>query len=141
MYNLGYHYQEQGLYGHAKAWYRRAATLGDTSAALNLGILCDTTGEPDEAIDWYQRAAADGEPKAMYNLGMLHARRAQARNHPPDLVEAERWLTRAAELADTDAVQRLIELYTYRGDTTTADHWRRRLEQAGGTAEAGPPVG
>ena len=83
--------------------------------------------KPDQAIDWYRRAAADGEPKAMYNLGMLHARRAQARQHQPDLEEAERWLAAAAELADTDAAQRLIELYTHQGNTTKADYWRRHM--------------
>ena len=32
-----------------------------------------------------------------------------------------------AELADTDAVQRLIDLYTHQGNTTKADYWRQRL--------------
>jgi TPR repeat protein len=61
---------------------------------------------------------------------MLYARRAQARQHRPDLDEAVRWLTAAAELADTDAVRRLIELYTHQGNTAKADQWRRHLPRA-----------
>lgn len=72
---------------HAEAWrllnaqeyeaaarlYRELAEPGDMVAMINLAnILCDSLGEPEEAVRWYQRAIDLGSTAAAENLGMLY---------------------------------------------------------------------
>jgi TPR repeat protein len=64
----------------------------------------------------------------MYNLGMVHARLALMRGSVPDAHEAERWLLRAAERGDRDAMVRLAELYDHRGEAALASQWRARAQ-------------
>ncbi|KAG5220750.1 HCP protein [Salix suchowensis] len=64
----------------AAAFYRKAASLGDTPAMYKLGmiLLNGTLGEaknPREAINWLKRAAEQADednPHALHELGILH---------------------------------------------------------------------
>ena len=60
-YNLGYLYQQQGLYAEAAAQYEKAVRLVPNflQARANLGRVYHLQHRPGEAIAEYQRALAD----------------------------------------------------------------------------------
>ncbi|EPQ58518.1 HCP-like protein [Gloeophyllum trabeum ATCC 11539] len=102
----------------AIAFYRKAASLGDTAAMYKLGmiLLQGTLGEaknPREAVGWLKRAAeqADEEnPHALHELALLH----EMPNNglvPYDPAYAKRLLTQAAQLGYTQSQCKLGHCY------------------------------
>jgi TPR repeat protein len=108
----------------AVQWYKRAATLGDTSAMYKMGTiqLKGLLGQPQnsrEAIVWLKRAAerADAEnPHALHELGLLYEA-----VQPPDgsgiVIRDEAYalslFTQAAELGYKFSQFRLGSAYEY----------------------------
>jgi TPR repeat protein len=112
----------------AAAFYRKAASLGDTPAMYKLGmiLLNGLLGEPKnprEAISWLQRAAeqADEEnPHALHELGLLH----EIPNSPLvpyDAAYAKGLFTQAAQLGYTPSQYKLGQCYEYGSLTCPVD--------------------
>ncbi|KAI0055474.1 HCP-like protein [Artomyces pyxidatus] len=104
----------------AAAFYRKAASLGDTAAMYKLGmiLLQGTLGEaknPREAVGWLRRAAeqADEEnPHALHELALLH----EMPNGPfvaHDPLQAKELYSRAAYLGYTQSQYKLGQCYEY----------------------------
>lgn len=104
----------------AAAFYRKAATLGDTAAMYKLGmiLLHGSLEQPKnlrEAIAWLKRAAeqADEEnPHALHELGLLHDI-PNSQLVPYDPSYAKSLFTQAAQLGYTASQFRLGQLYEY----------------------------
>jgi TPR repeat protein len=112
----------------AAAFYRKAASLGDTPAMYKLGmiLLHGSLGEqknPREAINWLKRAAeqADEEnPHALHELGLLHEMpNSQLVVHDP--VSAKNLFTQAAHLGYTQSQYKLGQCYEYGALTCPVD--------------------
>lgn len=104
----------------AAAFYRKAASLGDTAAMYKLGmiLLFGSLGEqknPREAVNWLKRAAeqADEEnPHALHELAMLHEMvNSQFVVHDP--AYAKQLYTQAAHLGYTQSQFKLGQCYEY----------------------------
>jgi TPR repeat protein len=127
----------------AAAFYRKAASLGDTPAMYKLGmiLLNGTLGEqqnPREAINWLKRAAeqADEEnPHALHELGLLH----EVPNSPLvpfDPVYAKNLFTQAAQLGYTPSQYKLGQCYEF-GSLTCPTDSRRSIAWYTKAAEKG----
>ncbi|KAF8558443.1 HCP-like protein [Imleria badia] len=112
----------------AAAFYRKAASLGDTAAMYKLGmiLLLGSLGEqknPREAINWLKRAAeqADEEnPHALHELAMLHEMpNSQFVVHDPGY--AKQLYTQAAHLGYTQSQFKLGQCYEYGALTCPVD--------------------
>lgn len=112
----------------AAAFYRKAASLGDTPAMYKLGmiLLNGSLGEqknPREAINWLKRAAEqadDDNPHALHELGLLH----EVPNSPLvpfDPVYAKNLFTQAAQLGYTPSQFKLGQCYEYGALTCPVD--------------------
>ncbi|KAI0316778.1 hypothetical protein OF83DRAFT_1124881 [Amylostereum chailletii] len=104
----------------AAAFYRKAASLGDTPAMYKLGmiLLQGTLGEarnPREAVGWLRRAAeqADEEyPHALHELALLHENpNSQIVAYDP--IQARELYSRAAYLGYTQSQYKLGQCYEY----------------------------
>lgn len=112
----------------AAAFYRKAASLGDTAAMYKLGmiLLNGSLGEPKnprEAVGWLKRAAeqADEEnPHALYELGLLHEM-PNSGLVPHDPLQAKNLYTQAAHLGYTQAQYKLGQCYEYGSLTCPVD--------------------
>lgn len=104
----------------AAAFYRKAASLGDTAAMYKLGmiLLQGTLGEarnPREAVGWLRRAAeqADEEnPHALHELALLHEN-PSGQLVPHDPLQAKDLFSRAAYLGYTQSQYKLGQCYEY----------------------------
>jgi uncharacterized protein len=112
----------------AAAFYRKAASLGDTPAMYKLGmiLLNGSLGEaknPREAINWLKRAAEQADednPHALHELGLLH----EQVNSPlvlHDPVYAKNLFTQAAHLGYTASQYKLGQCYEYGSLTCPVD--------------------
>lgn len=104
----------------ASAFYRKAASLGDTAAMYKLGmiLLQGSLGEgknPREAVGWLRRAGeqADEEnPHALHELALLHeATSGQIVPHDP--LQAKEYFSRAAYFGYTQAQHKLGQCYEF----------------------------
>ncbi|KAG5336996.1 hypothetical protein C0989_011259 [Termitomyces sp. Mn162] len=129
----------------AAAFYRKAASLGDTPAMYKLGmiLLNGLLGEqknPREAINWLKRAAeqADAEnPHALHELALLH----EVPNSilvPYDPVYARSLFTQAAQLGYTPSQFKLGQCYEY-GTLSFPVDPRRSIAWYTKAAEKGDP--
>ncbi|TFY64362.1 hypothetical protein EVG20_g5965 [Dentipellis fragilis] len=104
----------------AAAFYRKAASLGDTAAMYKLGmiLLQGTLGEarnPREAIGWLRRAAEQADednPHALHELALLHES-PNGQLVPYDPLKAKELYTRAAYLGYTQSQYKLGQCYEY----------------------------
>ena len=112
----------------AAAFYRKAASLGDTPAMYKLGmiLLNGSLGEQKnsrEAINWLKRAAeqADEEnPHALHELGLLHEMpNSDLVVHDP--AYARNLFTQAAHLGYTQSQYKLGQCYEYGALTCPVD--------------------
>ena len=96
--------------------YQAAAKAGHGQAAYRTAMCCEigpeegggTRKDPQKAVQWYRRAAQLQDVAAMYKLGIICLRGLLAEQK--NVVEAERWLKRAAEKADKENPHALHEL-------------------------------
>ncbi|GAM89655.1 hypothetical protein ANO11243_076940 [Dothideomycetidae sp. 11243] len=112
----------QGLLGleedpkEAFTLYQQAAKAGHGEAAYRTAMCCEigpdegggTRKDPQKAVQWYRRAAQLQDPAAMFKLGVICLK--GLLSETKNVVEAERWLKRAAEKADKDHPHALHEL-------------------------------
>ncbi|KAH9955594.1 hypothetical protein BC827DRAFT_1141133 [Russula dissimulans] len=104
----------------ASAFYRKAASLGDTAAMYKLGmiLLQGSLGEgrnPREAVGWLRRAGeqADEEnPHALHELALLHESTA-GQIVPHDPLQAKEYFSRAAYLGYTQSQHKLGQCYEF----------------------------
>jgi len=129
----------------AAAFYRKAASLGDTPGMYKLAmvLLYGYLGEPKnprEAINWLKRAAeqADEEnPHALHELALLYENQSGA-YVPYDPVYAKSLLTQAAQLGYTPSQYKLGQCYEYGSLTCPVDP-RRSIAWYTKAAEKGDP--
>jgi TPR repeat protein len=104
----------------AAAFYRKAASLGDTPAMYKLGMILlqgslEQQKNPREAITWLKRAAeqADEEnPHALHELGILHEQpNSTIVQYDPGY--AKTLFTQAAQLGYTPSQYKLGQCYEY----------------------------
>ncbi|EIN07625.1 HCP-like protein [Punctularia strigosozonata HHB-11173 SS5] len=127
----------------AIAFYRKAASLGDTAAMYKLGmiLLNGSLGEqknPREAIGWLRRAAeqADEEnPHALHELALLHEM-PNSGLVPHDPYYAKKLLTQAGQLGYTQSQYKLGQCYEY-GTLTCPVDPRRSIAWYTKAAEKG----
>ncbi|KII88858.1 hypothetical protein PLICRDRAFT_175118 [Plicaturopsis crispa FD-325 SS-3] len=129
----------------AAAFYRKAASLGDTPAMYKLGmiLLNGSLGEarnPREAINWLRRAAeqADEEnPHALHELALLHEMpNSQLVVYDP--AYARNLYTQAAHLGYTASQYKLGQCFEYGSLTCPVDP-RRSIAWYTKAAEKGNP--
>lgn len=126
----------------AVAFYRKAASLGDTAAMYKLGMILLTGAleqekKEREAIPWLKRAAeqADEEnPHALHELGLLHATPNHLVVH--DEAYAKDLFTKAAQLGYTQSQYKLGSCYEY-GTLTCPVDPRRSIAWYTKAAEKG----
>jgi len=121
---LGSRLDAAGDYRRAERWYRRAAELGLTEAAYNLGSMLIDQDRLPEAADWLIQAAKRGHVAAMFNLGVVFM-------HADELAECETWWRRAAEAGDDDAQSNLGKLLADQGQLEEGLRWTRQAAAAG----------
>ncbi|KAE9389735.1 HCP-like protein [Gymnopus androsaceus JB14] len=129
----------------AAAFYRKAASLGDTAAMYKLGmiLLQGLLGEaknPREAVGWLRRAAeqADEEnPHALHELALLHEM-PNSGLVPHDPLQAKNLYTQAAHLGYTQSQYKLGQCYEY-GTLTCPVDPRRSIAWYTKAAEKGDP--
>ncbi|WP_432958453.1 hypothetical protein [Micromonospora haikouensis] len=116
----------------ATYWLRRAAEAGHPAAMYRFGVYLDKTGSPEQAETWRARVEAVTEPAALAEIG--HAAQ-EANDHD----NAIRWLRRAAEHGNGEAMWHLGETYLDRhesrwreaNDLDEAKRWFRAAANAG----------
>lgn len=127
----------------AAAFYRKAASLGDTAAMYKLGVillrgLLKQQPNPREAIGWLRRAAeqADEEnPHALHELAMLYENPSSG-VVPCDPAYAKDLYTRAGHLGYTHSQFKLGQCYEY-GTLTCPVDPRRSIAWYTKAAEKG----
>ncbi|MGB5892406.1 MAG: SEL1-like repeat protein, partial [Thermoanaerobaculia bacterium] len=117
-------------------FYERAVAMGDSRAALNLGLV-HGYGEGDgrsdrEAVRHFRNAAAQGLPEAMNEREVCYA---TGKGVGEDLAQAAEWYRKAAEAGDLNGSFNLALMYV-RGegveqDTRKAYEWLERAASAG----------
>lgn len=104
----------------AFAFYRKSASLGDTSAMYKLGMVLLSGGlgqppNPREAVAWLRRAAEQADednPHALHELGLLHEL-PDSQIVPYDPAYARNLFTKAAQLGYTQSQYKLGQCYEY----------------------------
>lgn len=104
----------------AAAFYRKAASLGDTPAMYKLGMILlqgslEQQKNPREAITWLKRAAEQADednPHALHELGLLHEQ-PNSTLVPYDPTYAKALFTQAAQLGYTQSQYKLGQCYEY----------------------------
>ena len=112
----------------AAAFYRKAASLGDTPAMYKLGmiLLNGALGEqknPREAISWLKRAAEQADednPHALHELALLYEQQSGALV-PYDPAYAKNLLTQAAQLGYTPSQYKMGQCHEYGSLTFPVD--------------------
>lgn len=112
----------------AAAFYRKAASLGDTPGMFKLGMVLLTgalgeTRSPREAISWLKRAAEQADednPHALHELARLYENPA-GEFVPHDPAYAKTLFTQAAQLGYTPAQYKLGQCYEYGSLTCPVD--------------------
>ena len=104
----------------AAAFYRKAASLGDTPAMYKLGMILlqgslEQQKNPREAITWLKRAAEQADednPHALHELGLLHEQ-PNSILVPYDPGYAKALFTQAAQLGYTQSHYKLGQCYEF----------------------------
>jgi TPR repeat protein len=112
--------------------WRRVLDKASSEETLSVGLAAYRYGNVPVAIAANRRAAAEGHSEAHFNLGVLLA---DCLN-PPDLAEARRWWTLAAEAGHTEAQLSLGMLLANRldpPDLAEARRWWTLAAEAGHT--------
>ncbi|CAE6459669.1 unnamed protein product [Rhizoctonia solani] len=130
---------------HAAAFYKKAASLGDTAAMYKLGMiyLQGQLGQPKsprDAVPWLRRAAEQADednPHALHELGLLHEQpNSQVVVH--DEAYAKDLFTRAAQLGYVRAQFKLGTAYEY-GQLTCPVDPKRSIAWYTKAAQKGDP--
>ena len=87
----------------------RLAESGDMNAQFELGSIFACKEEFTDAIQWFEKAAAQGHVLAISSLGTIYL---NGHGVDKDIQQALNYLTKAAELGDTQALFNLADYYT-----------------------------
>ena len=119
--NLGVMLQSRGKFTEAAQWYKRAASMGISAAAYNLGTLYYNgqgfQQDYAEALRWFRLAAKRNDPYAQFQLGMMYD---MGRGVDPDPAEEMRWYTKAAKQGLPAAQYNLAVMY-HNGEGAASD--------------------
>lgn len=89
------------------ATLKQQAQRGDSQAQYELGKRYSERKHYVRASLWFRKAAEQGHPAAQNRLGVMYER---GEGVSPDLIEAYKWYTLAAEQKNTFAVANRISL-------------------------------
>ena len=120
-------------------FFQRAVAMGDSRAALNLGLVHAYGrgyGRSDrEAVRHFRNAAAQGLPEAMNELGVCYA---TGKGVEEDLTQAAEWFRKAGKAGDQNGSFNLALMY-FRGQGVEQDY-QEAYEWLERAASAGDPV-
>lgn len=108
-------------HSRALAFYRKAATLGDTAAMykLAMSLLTGNLGgskNPKDALTWLRRAAEQADednPHSLHELGLIYERAKENGLVIPDDAYAKELFTHAAQLGYTQSQFKLGHCYEF----------------------------
>lgn len=80
----------------AERWYQKAYELGESEAAVRLGMLREEDGDRVEADRWFERAVALGRKPADVGFRLSH--------EPESASSSTAWYKRAAEMGDLESM-------------------------------------
>ena len=89
------------------ATLKQQAQRGDSKAQYELGKRYSERKHYARASVWFRKAAEQGHPAAQNRLGVMYER---GEGVSPDLIEAYKWYTLAAEQKNTFAVANRLSL-------------------------------
>ena len=98
----------------AEHWYEQAAEAGSVESMVNLADICYFRKDPPDhkkALKWYLLAAEKDDAHSQYMAGYMLL---NGQGTDKDLVNAEKWLEKAAEQDQPDAVRFLANRYIYK---------------------------
>ena len=101
-------YRENDVVG-AMASLRAAANAGHAKAQVLLAEILDRSEFDEEAVALYRKAAEQGDPDGMFGLGALIAAGEGVKNKDP--VEGRRWIQKAADLGQKQAINVMAQAY------------------------------
>lgn len=93
----------------AKKWFRIAVEQGDAFSMRRLGDCYRWDGDYEQAAMWRRNAAESGDAGAQYSLGIQHL---SGDGVEKDTIEAARWILKAAEQGNPEALEHLERLST-----------------------------
>ncbi|MBN9673494.1 caspase family protein [Roseibium aggregatum] len=136
LFQYGRSLYKSGDYEQSLAWLRKAATLGNSAALVNIGVVhAKGTGvrqDYREALSWYRKAADLGQSTAMANIGVHYTRGwGVDQDHGQALV----WYRKAASLGHPVAMYEIGNAY-FNGRGVKQDHrealvWYRKAADLG----------
>ena len=110
--NLGVMLTTRSKFAEAALWYQRAAEMGISTAAYNLGTLYyNGQGFPQDyakALYWFEESAKRNDPYAEFQLGMMYG---NGKGVDADPAAELRWYTKAAEQGLPAAQYNLAVMY------------------------------
>lgn len=101
------------------AYYRYAARLGHTEAAIKAADLLEKAGKPEEAAEYRRRAADAGHRSSSYKYALWADTQGRTQT-------AEQYFRRAADAGHTEAIRRLRRLLVASGRRAEAKVYRRQ---------------
>ena len=143
MRNLARIYVEEGRYGAAIAWYRRALRAGLVDAGAEAGRMYEmgqglATPDPAEARCLYRASAEAGSAFGMFAMGSVYQ---NAVGVDQDLDAAREWYRKAAVAGSAEAMTSLGMIYQngwgVTADRSKAIDWYVRAARLGSRVAAG----
>lgn len=121
----GLKYYQSGDVTSAMAQLRKASDAGHAPAQVLLADILDQAEMNEEAVSYYRKAAEQGNADGEYGLGNMYANGEGVKR---DLMEARKWILRAAEKNHPRAINTLAQAYM--GGGLGLDDTARNGEQA-----------
>lgn len=108
-YDQGYRQFYDGDMTGAMTALRKAANAGHVKAMVLLAQVLDGSEFDEEAVRYYRKAAEAGDPDGMFGLGAMTV--AGEGMKAKDTAEGMRWIRKAAELGQSQAVIFMAQAY------------------------------
>jgi TPR repeat protein len=125
------HKEEKSALAYARSWVRRSP---GPAAWSNLAAVYATQDPPDlkRARNWYRRAALKGHDRGLFEYGLMLI---QGEGGPKRPAQGRRYLERAADLGQVDALKVLADAlsnggYSYQASRARAKQIKRALRRA-----------
>lgn len=107
-YRAGLKFYQSGDVTSAMAQLRKASDAGHAPAQVLLADILDQAEMNEEAVSYYRKAAEQGHADGEYGLGNMYANGEGVKR---DLMEARKWILRAAEKNHVRATNTLAQAY------------------------------
>lgn len=108
-YKLGVGRFENGDMAGAMISLRKAVDAGHLKAMVQMAEILDISDFDEDAIALYRRAAEKGDPDGMFGLGAMTVTGEGLKEKDP--VEGLRWIRKAAELGQVQAINFMAQTY------------------------------